>query len=44
VGKWGTRGAGPGQFQFPVGIAVAADGNVCVSNTDDNQFKVFAPA
>lgn len=39
--KWGTRGSGGGQFQFPRGVAVDAAGNVYVADTNNNQVQKF---
>ena len=38
---WGTRGANPGQFQTPKGIAVGADGSVYVLDTGNNRVQKF---
>lgn len=32
IGEWGTRGAGPGQFDYPSSIATAPDGSVYVGS------------
>ena len=31
-GQWGTPGSGNGQFNYPLGVAVASDGNVYVTD------------
>ncbi len=40
LGKWGTFGSGDGQFSCPVGVAVALDGTVYV--TDGNRIQRFS--
>lgn len=39
VGKWGSKGSGPGQFQTPYGIAVDGSGYVYV--TDSSRVEKF---
>lgn len=39
LGSWGTPGTGPGQFNFPSGVAVAGNGNVYV--VDQHRVQVF---
>ena len=39
----GERGAGPGQFAEPRGVAFAADGNVLVADTENNRIQKLAP-
>lgn len=39
-GAWGKSGAGPGDFNRPIGIA-AANGKVAVSDTLNNRIQVF---
>jgi DNA-binding beta-propeller fold protein YncE len=42
--KWGTPGAGPGQFDTPSGIAVSpANGDVYVVDRFNNRIQRFAP-
>jgi DNA-binding beta-propeller fold protein YncE len=41
LGKFGTQGAGNGQFKFPSGIAVNADGRVYVSDRDNHRVQFF---
>ena len=38
LGKWGSEGSGPGQFNRPLAIAVAPDGTVYV--TDGPSYRV----
>lgn len=42
IGTWGTRGAAPGQFELPDGIAVAPDGTVWVADRDRNRIQHFS--
>jgi len=44
VGSFGARGSGPGQFQEPVGIAVAPDGTIYVADTWNGRVQVFDPS
>ena len=39
----GGRGAGKGEFDFPVGIAVDLNGNFLVSDTNNGRIEKFAP-
>lgn len=39
----GTRGEGPGQFNFPSFIAVAPDGDIYVADTGNFRIQVFDP-
>jgi uncharacterized protein (TIGR03663 family) len=39
----GSRGAAPGQFNDPRGVAMAPDGNVLVADTDNNRIQKLAP-
>jgi uncharacterized protein (TIGR03663 family) len=41
--QWGGGGAGPGQFEEPVGIAVDAEGNIYVADTWNQRVQVFDP-
>ena len=43
VSKWGTEGTDDGEFDYPVGVAVASDGSVYVSETEGNRIQKFAP-
>jgi tripartite motif-containing protein 71 len=42
--QWGTLGAGAGQFRYPYGIAVAADGTVLVTDQYNFRIQEFGPA
>ena len=39
---WGSRGAGPGQFSYPRGVA-ANESEVIVSDTDNHRLEEFSP-
>ena len=39
--KWGSQGNGPGQFNFPLGVAVDGVGNVYVTDTQSKQIEKF---
>ncbi len=41
---YGTRGSEPGQFDEPVGIAVAPGGEILVADTWNERLQVFDPA
>jgi sugar lactone lactonase YvrE len=41
--SWGAPGTGPGQFQVPHGIAVAADGRVLVADRENDRIQIFTP-
>jgi sugar lactone lactonase YvrE len=41
-GQWGTKGSGRGQFVFPCGIDVAANGNVFVADSENDRIQYFA--
>jgi DNA-binding beta-propeller fold protein YncE len=41
--KWGSEGAGPGQFNEPWGIAIGADGTVFVADTWNHRVQSFTP-
>ena len=40
-GQWGSYGTGPGQFNYPMGVAVDASGNVCVSDYMNSRIQKF---
>ena len=42
LGKWGSTGTGDGQFDWPAGIAVAANGNVYVVDAQNYRVQYFA--
>ena len=39
--QWGTKGAGPGQFDVPHGIVIDATGNVYVADRGNRRVQVF---
>ena len=39
----GSRGSGPGQLRYPVGVAVDGDGNVIVGDSSNSRIVVFHP-
>ncbi len=41
--QWGSAGAGPGQFEEPVGIDLDAEGNIYVADTWNQRVQVFSP-
>ena len=41
VAEWGSRGAAPGEFGLPHGIAVAGDGRVYAVDRDNRRVQVF---
>lgn len=40
-GEWGSHGTGPGQFNYPCGIAVDANGDVYVADTYNCRIQKF---
>ncbi len=43
VQSWGEPGTGPGEFNLPHGIAVAADGRVLVADRENDRIQIFDP-
>ncbi|MBY0230489.1 MAG: peptidyl-alpha-hydroxyglycine alpha-amidating lyase family protein [Gemmataceae bacterium] len=43
IASWGEAGSGPGQFHVVHGIAVDADGTVCVADRENNRLQAFSP-
>ena len=43
ITKWGSYGTGDGQFRDPEHLAVDSDGNVYVTDKDNNNIQVFKP-
>ena len=41
VGKWGTRGTGNGQFQYPIGTAADSSGFVYVADSANDRIQKF---
>ena len=41
--EWGGKGAGPGQFNLPHGVAVDASGRVIVCDRSNSRLQVFDP-
>ena len=41
--EWGTKGAGPGEFRLPHGIAVDTRGRVIVCDRSNSRLQVFDP-
>ena len=39
----GSEGRGPGQFDYPLGVAVDSDGNWLVADTGNNRLQLLAP-
>jgi DNA-binding beta-propeller fold protein YncE len=42
--SWGEPGTGPGQFNLPHAIAVAADGRVLVADRENSRIQLFSPS
>ncbi|HUX87912.1 MAG TPA: peptidyl-alpha-hydroxyglycine alpha-amidating lyase family protein [Chloroflexota bacterium] len=43
IQSWGQPGTGPGQFNLPHGICVAADGRVFVADRENDRVQIFSP-
>lgn len=43
VRQFGTKGGGPGELQAPLGMDIAADGSVVISDIANRGFVVFRP-
>jgi sugar lactone lactonase YvrE len=43
IQSWGEPGTGPGQFNLPHGLAVAADGRVLVADRENDRVQLFTP-
>jgi DNA-binding beta-propeller fold protein YncE len=43
IRQWGKPGKGPGEFNCPGGIAVAANGNIYVADQTNHRVQVFDP-
>ncbi|MBO0707269.1 MAG: hypothetical protein J2P44_02805 [Candidatus Dormibacteraeota bacterium] len=43
IQSWGEPGTGPGQFNLPHGIAVAADGRVLLADRENDRIQIFDP-
>lgn len=41
LSEWGSEGSGPGQFQYPEGVAVDGSGNVFVADTQNTRVQKF---
>ncbi len=41
ISKWGTTGTGAGQFDSPIGVAIAADGSVYVVDRGNDRIQKF---
>ena len=41
IAKWGSKGGGTGQFEFPQGVAVDGFGNVYVADAGNNRVQIF---
>lgn len=41
--SWGSAGTAPGQFDIPVGVAVAPDGDLYTVETQNNRVQHFTP-
>lgn len=43
ISSWGSAGTGPGQFRNPNGIALDAQGNVYVTDSDNHRIQKLSP-
>ncbi len=43
VGRFGSKGHGPGELYYPYGITVAQDGCIIVSENGNNRISIFSP-
>jgi len=43
VTQWGSTGSGPGQFLNPIGIAIDANDNIYVADTNNSRIQKFGP-
>ena len=41
ITKWGSRGAGDGQFDFPTGVALDSYSNVYIADGSNNRIQKF---
>jgi len=41
VSKFGRRGGGPGEFNFPTHVSVDAGGRICVTDSLNNRIQIF---
>ena len=41
--RWGSRGSGPGEFNFPTNLTVDSDGNLYVVDTGNFRVQVLSP-
>ena len=39
--RWGTQGHGDGQFYYPISVTVDSDGNIYVTNSEDDRVQKF---
>jgi len=43
VARWGTKGGGDGQFDYPDDLTVAPDGSVYVADSANHRIQKFLP-
>ncbi len=41
ITQWGKEGAGNGEFEFPIGIAIGPDDRIYVANQTNRRVQVF---